>query len=96
MAGFGEGGDPAVEVLESAEKAGRVVASFPFTRDGYIIHRGRGTLAQVAASGDTANPLYEWALEHNEAHYGGVDGAAAPLSSEIADRRHAYGCHDAK
>jgi hypothetical protein len=34
-----------------------------------------GTLAQLVVSKERSNPLYGCALEHHEAHYGGVSGA---------------------
>lgn len=72
---FEDSGDPAWPILQSAEAADLTFESFPYSADGYVIHRGRGTLAAVVAIGDDANPLYKWALEHNEPHYGGVTGA---------------------
>jgi glycosyltransferase involved in cell wall biosynthesis len=75
VARFTDGGDPAWELLASAERAGLPLASFPFTADGYVVHVGRASLAAVAAADDTSHPLYSWATGHNEAHFGGIEGA---------------------
>jgi len=72
---FDDSGDPSWALLRSAAAAGVPHAEFPFTADGYVIHRGRSTLAVVAETGEEANPLYEWALDHNAPHFGGVPGA---------------------
>jgi glycosyltransferase involved in cell wall biosynthesis len=72
---FAEGGDPSFELLNSATKRGVHFAEFPFVADSYIIHRGRGSLAAVAASGEVSNPHYEWALTRHEPHFGLVPGA---------------------
>jgi hypothetical protein len=75
IAAFVDGGDPAYELLVSAERAGLAVADFPFTAEGFIIHLGRGSLAAVAGARDESHPLYAWAVGHNEPHFGGVNGA---------------------
>lgn len=75
IARFDPGGDPSFAFLSSCQAEGLVLAEFGFQRDGHVIHRGRGTLAQLVASEERSNPLYEWALEHHEAHYGGIKGA---------------------
>lgn len=75
VAGFTDGGDPAWEMLASAERAGLHVESFPFSAGGYVVHLGRASLAAVVEGDDRSNPLYEWALDHHEPHFGGVDGA---------------------
>jgi glycosyltransferase involved in cell wall biosynthesis len=72
---FTHDGDPAFAVLDSAERAGISLAPFPFMAEGFLIHRGRGSLAAVAAAGERDHPLYDWAVEHHEPHYGGVPGA---------------------
>ena len=73
---FADDGDPAWHLLSRAESTGLTTGTFPFTEDGYLVHVGRGSLAAVAAGGDIDNPLYEWAVEHHEPHYGGVREAA--------------------
>lgn len=72
---FTEGGDPATDLLTSAEQAGLESVTFGFAADGYVIHRGRGSLAALARSDDRANPLYQWATEHNEPHFAEIPGA---------------------
>jgi glycosyltransferase involved in cell wall biosynthesis len=74
---FADGGDPAFGLLQSAQAYGETLAEFPFARDGYVIHRGRGSLAAVWASGDTAHPFHDWASDHHEPHFADVEGAAA-------------------
>jgi hypothetical protein len=75
IAAFSDGGDPAYELLVAAERARLAIADFPFTAEGHIIHLGRGSLAAVAEARDETHPLYSWAVEHNEPHFGGVNGA---------------------
>jgi len=43
--------------------------SFPFTQEGYLIHRGRSTLAAVRERAEIENPSYEWAQPHHAAHF---------------------------
>lgn len=74
---FADGGDPAFDLLQSAKTQGETLSEFPFVRDRYLIHRGRGSLSAVWESGDTAHPSYEWARDHHEPHFGLVEGAAA-------------------
>jgi hypothetical protein len=73
---FEDSGDPSVALLQSCQATGLTLSGFPFLRDGYILHRGRGTLAQGVASDDRTNRHYDWALEHHQAHFGLVLGAA--------------------
>ena len=74
---FVDGGDPAFDLLESANATSETLAGFSFVRDRYVIHRGRSSLLAVWESGNTARPDYEWTLEHHEPHFGLVNGAAA-------------------
>jgi glycosyltransferase involved in cell wall biosynthesis len=74
---FADGGDPAFGMLQSAEAQGETLCEFPFVKDRYVIHRGRGSLSAVWESGDTAHPSYDWARDHHMPHFGLVDGAAA-------------------
>lgn len=74
---FGDGGDPSIALLNDIERAGLPVASFPFTADSYVIHRGRGTLASVFQRQEGDNPLFAWAADHHEPHFGNVQGATA-------------------
>jgi glycosyltransferase involved in cell wall biosynthesis len=72
---FSDGGDPAFDLLSSAERSRLRPAAFPFTAEGYAIHRGRGSLAAVFEAGDRSHPLYDWAIEHHDPHFGEVPGA---------------------
>lgn len=85
---FEAGGDPSFAFLSSCRAAGLGMADFPFLKDGHVIHRGRSSLARVAASGEESNPLYSWALDHHEPHFGGVVGAATRYD-ELLARFHA-------
>ncbi len=49
---FTDGGDPSFDLLTSAARLGVRMAAFPFTAAGYVIHRGRGSLAAVFAAGE--------------------------------------------
>lgn len=88
---FGAGGDPAHDLLASAEAAGLETAPFRFTADGYVIHRGRGSLAAVAANNERSNPLYGWASDHHEPHFGGVPGAEERYDLLVTDFRRQVG-----
>lgn len=72
---FADGGDPSIGLLTSAARLGIPMAPFPFTATGYVIHRGRGSLAAVHAAGDRSHPDYEWAEDHHAPHFAGVPGA---------------------
>ncbi|MEY9894183.1 glycosyltransferase involved in cell wall biosynthesis [Catenulispora sp. MAP5-51] len=72
---FVDGGDPSFDLLTSAARQGVPMAAFPFTAEGHVIHRGRGTLAAVHAAGERDHPLYTWAETHHAAHYAEVPGA---------------------
>ena len=72
---FTDGGDPSFDLLRSAARSGLRLASFPFTAEGHVIHRGRGSLAAVFAAADHSHPLYEWAAGHHDPHFGQVPGA---------------------
>jgi glycosyltransferase involved in cell wall biosynthesis len=72
---FTDDGDPSFDLLSSAARSGLRLAAFPFTADGHVIHRGRGSLAAVFEAGDRSHPLYDWATGHHDAHFGGVPGA---------------------
>jgi glycosyltransferase involved in cell wall biosynthesis len=72
---FASGGDPSLGLLVSAVRLGIPMAPFPFTAEGHVIHRGRGSLAAVHASGDRTHPDYEWAADHHAPHFAGVPGA---------------------
>jgi glycosyltransferase involved in cell wall biosynthesis len=72
---FGNGGDPSFDLLASAARLGLRQAAFPFSGQGYVIHRGRGSLAAIFAAGEGSHPLYQWAAGHHDPHFGDVPGA---------------------
>jgi hypothetical protein len=76
IATFDASGDPSFEFLASCQASGLPLAEFRFLRDGYVIHRGRGTLAELVRTQERSNPLHAWAVDHHEAHFGGIEGAA--------------------
>jgi hypothetical protein len=67
------------------------VAAYPFTADGYVIHRGRGSLAAVLAAGDVSHPLYQWAAAHHDPHFGDVPGADQRYEGLLPSFREATG-----
>ena len=72
---FTDGGDPSLDLLASAARSGLRRTAFPFAAEGYVIHRGRGSLAAVFAAGERSHPLYQWAAGHHDPHFGEVPGA---------------------
>ena len=87
LSAFDDSGDPAWELLRSVDDAGLRCHELAFAGDGYVVHRGRGTLDVVAAREEIDNPLYEWALDHREPHFGGVDGARERYVELLAEFR---------
>jgi glycosyltransferase involved in cell wall biosynthesis len=73
---FLEDGAPASALVLAADAEGLRLVDFPFVEAEYLLHLGRGTLAEIACSGDAANRYYEWALGHNEPHFGGHERGA--------------------
>jgi Glycosyl transferase family 2 len=74
---FQEDGSPSDALQHSAAQAGVGAAEFPFTRDGYAVHLGRGTLRAIAESGERDNRYYGWASDHREPHFMEQDDAPA-------------------
>jgi hypothetical protein len=70
---FLEDGAPATALQVAADACGLRLLDFPFIEDGYVLHLGRGTLREVARSGDTSNRYYAWALDHHEPHFAGQE-----------------------
>lgn len=68
---FLEDGAPATALQVAADANGLRLVDFPFVEGEYLVHLGRGTLREIAQSGDAANRYYEWALDHRDPHYGG-------------------------
>ncbi len=61
IAPFEDSGEPSLSLQLGSAAAGLSRIEFPFSRDGYIVHRGRSTLAEVLSRGETGNKLYQWA-----------------------------------
>jgi hypothetical protein len=78
---FLEDGDPSRDLQDDVALAGHLTLSFPFRSHEYILHRGRATLAVVARAGEVMNQYYNWAVDHQEPHFGlrphGASKAAA-------------------
>jgi glycosyltransferase involved in cell wall biosynthesis len=68
---FLEDGAPGTALQVAADEIGLRLVDFPYVDGEYLLHLGRGTLREVARSGDTDNRYYEWALGHHEPHFGG-------------------------
>jgi hypothetical protein len=88
---FSAGANPIHDTLLSASAAGHVTTPFGFTADGYVIHRGRGSLAAVAVTEERTNPLYAWARDHHEPHFGNVPGARERYRGIVAAFRDEVG-----
>jgi Glycosyl transferase family 2 len=66
---FQDHGLPSEALQRSCAQAGLLAVDFPYTRGGYIIHIGRGSLRVIAQTGDRNNTHYEWATTHNQPHF---------------------------
>ena len=82
---FLEDGAPATALQVAADAEGLRLVGFPFVEGEYLLHLGRGTLREIARTGDTENRYYEWALEHQEPHFGGHERGAG-LYRAFCDR----------
>ena len=75
---FEEHGQPSEALQQSCISANLKMVSFNFTKDDYVIHIGRGTLASVANRGDSGNTYFDWAIDgHSEPHFAEEANAAA-------------------
>ena len=72
---FEDSGEPSLSLQLGCAGAGLSRIEFPFTHDGYLVHRGRSTLAEVVSRGETANKHYRWAVDHHEPHFNAEPGA---------------------
>jgi glycosyltransferase involved in cell wall biosynthesis len=70
---FLEDGAPATALQVAADACGLRLLDFPFLDDGYVLHLGRGTLREVARSGNAENRYYAWALDHHKPHFSGQE-----------------------
>ena len=66
---FQDHGSPSEALQRSCAQAGLVAVDFPYTRGGYIVHVGRGSLRELLAAGERTNRHYEWATTHHEPHF---------------------------
>jgi len=82
---FLEDGAPATALQVAADANGLRLVDFPFVEGRYLLHLGRGTLREIARSGDAANRYYEWAVDHHEPHFGGHENGEE-LYREFCDR----------
>jgi hypothetical protein len=82
---FLEDGAPATALQVAADGLGLRLVDFPFVEDAYLLHLGRGTLREIALSGDVANRYFAWAVDHNEPHFGGNE-RGADLYHAFCDR----------
>jgi len=85
---FQDHGSPSEALQRSCAQAGLLAVDFPYTRDGYVLHLGRGSLREIVATGDRTNRHYEWATTHNEPHFAlEVDAPAAYAAFQAAFAR---------
>jgi hypothetical protein len=83
-------GLPSEALQRSCAQAGLLAVDFPYTRGGYIIHVGRGSLRVIAQTGDRTNTHYEWATTHNQPHFAlEADAPAAYAEFQAAFARRA-------
>jgi hypothetical protein len=66
---FQDHGSPSEALQQACAEAGLVAVDFPYTRGGYVVHVGRGSLRQLLAAGERANRHYQWATTHHEPHF---------------------------
>ncbi|HRW08870.1 MAG TPA: glycosyltransferase [Caldilineaceae bacterium] len=78
-------GDPIGEFEQACRARGVTGLSFPFTKEGYLIHLGRSTLAAVRQRAETENPLYTWALDHHDPHFQQVPEAHSRHAELISE-----------
>jgi glycosyltransferase involved in cell wall biosynthesis len=71
MPPFVEDGAPGTALQVAADRCGLRLAKFPFVEKRYLLHLGRGTLREVAESGNAINRYYNWALDHRDYHFSG-------------------------
>jgi glycosyltransferase involved in cell wall biosynthesis len=73
---FDDSGEPSLAMQLDCAGAGLRMVDFPFSSGGYVVHRGRSTLAEVYARGETDNTHYDWARGHHAPHFNAEPGAA--------------------
>jgi hypothetical protein len=85
---FREHGDPSAALQAALRARNKKLVSFPFVDGGYLLHVGRGTLAQLAKTGAAENRYFAWATDHNEPHFAGVSEGQIAYAAflELIDR----------
>jgi glycosyltransferase involved in cell wall biosynthesis len=75
---FREDGEPSRHLQADLVTRGHRLLAFPFCTQGYLLHLGRSTLAQVHRRDAESNVYFSWARDgHTEPHYGmSADGQA--------------------
>lgn len=86
---FEEHGQPSDRLQESCLQAGLPLAPFDFTREGYVIHLGRSTLAAIAQKNEVNNTYFQWAREHSQPHFAGEPTAKGKYEAFLKDFYHA-------
>ncbi len=71
---FEEHGEPSKHLQESCNEQGLILTPFDFIKNRYIIHLGRGTLAEIKKNKDENNRYFGWARDHFQPHYAGEEG----------------------
>jgi glycosyltransferase involved in cell wall biosynthesis len=72
---FREDGEPSAALQLGLLRAGQKLVPFPFADEGYLLHVGRATLAQLVETHAVENRYLTWALSHNEPHFDGASEA---------------------
>lgn len=62
-------GEPSRHIQADLVTSGHRLLAFPFCADGYVLHLGRSTLAEVLRRGQRDNLHHEWARGHHEPHF---------------------------
>ena len=94
IGGIEDSGDPIGEFERSCRERGVAAQAFPFTREGFVIHSGRATLAGVLERGEAEHPLFDWAKDHHEPHFQGVSGARERYTELVEQFERAAGSGD--
>lgn len=81
MRPFEGSGEPSLALQLDSAGARLGVVDFPFSRAGYVVHRGRSALAEVYTRHETDNAYNDWAREHHTPHFN-----AEPSASERYQR----------
>jgi Glycosyl transferase family 2 len=72
---FEDPGESSLSLQLGCAGAGLSSVEFPSTREGYVVHRGRSTLAEIFSRRETGNKHYQWAVDHHKPHFNTEPGA---------------------